>query len=346
MNERESALLLKYAGFPEKEIHKGWEQGFSFRSMWENRKEFFSRIPLHCEMDEEKIFRQLEKKKISFLIPGEEGYPEPLKHLNPIPFVIFYQGTLPANWEKALGVVGTRRPSGYGRSVARNFAQKLASCDILIVSGLARGIDAEAHLGALDANKPTVAVLGCGIDVVYPSEHRFLYQKIQQQGCLLSTFLPGASPEFYHFPERNRILAGLCRGVLLVEAPMKSGALITARWAADLGKDVFAIPGRIDSPTSQGCLYFIQNGASLVRHPNDILSAWNLPSLTEELPQEISPEEEKVLQVMGNDPIHLEEISEKLGIPTGATISLLTILEMKGMVQRQPGGFFLRLQWH
>ncbi|MFN4182087.1 MAG: hypothetical protein ACK4G3_02600, partial [bacterium] len=103
---------------------------------------------------------------------------------------------------------------------------------------------------------------------------------------------------------------------------------------------------RIDSPTSQGCLYLIQNGAFLVRHPNDILSAWNLPSLAEEPPSEISPEEEKILRVMGNDPIHLEEISEKLGIPTGATISLLTILEMKGMVQRQPGGFFLRLQWH
>ncbi len=236
MNEAAAAVLLKYSGFSEKEVQALWERKMSFTEMWRKKEQVFSRTPLGGISGEGKILKELEKKGISYICPADEKYPEPLRQLNPIPVVLFYQGNLPENWERALGMVGTRRPSGYGRTVARNFARRLSEAGLLIVSGLARGIDAEVHLGALDAKQPTVGILGCGLDVVYPSEHKFLYEKIRENGCLLSTFLPGAQPEYYHFPERNRILAGLCRGICVIEAPMKSGAMITAKWAAVLGE--------------------------------------------------------------------------------------------------------------
>ena len=215
------------------------------------------------------------RKNIGILTLDDPQYPARLRNICEPPILLFYKGILP-DFEAmpAIGVVGTRKATGYGLGVARDFGKQLSVCGGLVVSGGAAGIDSAALRGALDAEGQTVAVLGCGVDVVYPRNNRKLFMDIQERGCLLSEYLPGTEPKPWQFPERNRIISGLSNGVLVIEAPAKSGALITAKDALEQGRDVYAVPANIDLPTCEGSNALLGEGAAAVFTGWDILKVY------------------------------------------------------------------------
>lgn len=215
------------------------------------------------------------RKDIGILTMTDAAYPNPLRNIPEPPLVLFYKGLLPDLEQKpAIGVVGTRKATGYGLGVARSFGKQLCRCGAVVVSGGAAGIDTMALQGALDAAGQTMAVLGCGVDITYPRTNRKLFMQIQEKGCLLSEYLPGTEPKPWNFPERNRIISGLSNGVLVIEAPQKSGALITARDALEQGRDVYAVPANIDMPTCAGSNALLADGATAVFSGWDILKVY------------------------------------------------------------------------
>ena len=220
--------------------------------------------------------RQVEKqcadKQIKILTYWDSEYPDRLRNIHNPPLLLYYKGILPDfDVQPVIGVVGTRKATAYGKNNALDMSREMAACGALVVSGGAAGIDTEALKGAMDADMPVVAVLGCGVDVVFPASNRALFQKIQEKGCLISEYPPGTRPQPWQFPERNRIISGLSDGVLVVEAPAKSGALITAREAMEQGRDVFAVPGNIHMSTCIGSNSLLQEGAMAVFSGWDIL---------------------------------------------------------------------------
>lgn len=230
----------------------------------------------------QKILNQCTDLKLNVLTFQDAAYPGRLKNIPDPPMVLYYKGQLPDfDSQPAIGVVGTRRASPYGLTVAKRMGYQIASCGGIVVSGMAYGIDAMAMKGALTAGKTVVGVLGCGADVVYPPGNKALFADTEQYGCILSEFVPGTEPLSWNFPRRNRIISGLSCGVLVVEAPEKSGALITARKAADQGRDVFVVPSNIDVPTGQGSNALLRDGAIPVSSGWDILSeyAYQFPVL-------------------------------------------------------------------
>ena len=223
----------------------------------------------------EAILKCCAEKGIGILPLGDEHYPNRLRNTYDPPLVLYFMGTLP-DWEAipVIGVVGTRKATAYGMNTALRFGRQIAQCGALVVSGGASGIDTMAMQGALDADKPVVGVLGCGVDVVYPKTNKQLFSQVIRSGCLISEYPPKTQPKPWHFPERNRIISGISNGLLVVEAPEKSGALITARLAADQGRDVFVVPGNIDVPTFVGSNRLLRDGAIAVSHGWDILSEY------------------------------------------------------------------------
>lgn len=219
----------------------------------------------------EKILRICTRKDIGILPYGDENYPRRLRNIPDPPVVLYYRGKLP-DWEyqPVISVVGTRKATPYGITTTKTLSRQIAACGGLVVSGGAYGIDSAAMNGALDVGCKTVGVLGCGVDVAYPRSNRELFAKVIKNGCLLSEYEPGSKPEPWHFPQRNRILSGMADGVLVIEAPEKSGALITAKYALDQGRDVFAVPGNIDAPTCAGSNALLQDGAATA------LSGWDV----------------------------------------------------------------------
>lgn len=219
-----------------------------------------------------KIVKQCEDLHIHILTYGDTAFPDRLRCIHNPPLVLYYKGVLPEfDAQPVIGVVGTRKASAYGKTNALDMSAEMAACGALVISGGAAGIDTEALKGAMDADAPVVAVLGCGVDVVFPASNRTLFQKITQEGCLLSEYPPGTTPLPWQFPERNRIISGLSNGVLVVEAPAKSGALITARDAMEQGRDVFVVPGNINNSTCAGSNALLQEGASAVFCGWDVL---------------------------------------------------------------------------
>lgn len=219
-----------------------------------------------------RIVKQCEDLHIHILTYRDTAFPDRLRSIHNPPLVLYYKGVLPEfEVQPVIGVVGTRKASAYGKTNALDMSAEMAACGALVVSGGAAGIDTEALKGAMDADAPVVAVLGCGVDVVFPASNRTLFQKIAQEGCLLSEYPPGTAPLPWQFPERNRIISGLSNGVLVVEAPAKSGALITARDAMEQGRDVFAVPGNINISTCAGSNALLQEGASAVFCGWDVL---------------------------------------------------------------------------
>ena len=272
----------------------------------------------------------------------EADYPSVLKELPDAPPLLYVHGSLTTADDWAVAIVGTRKASTYGRDTAYQLAGDLANAGITVVSGLALGIDAAAHRGALDAGGRTIAVLPCGIDIVYPPEHRKLAREIASHGALLTEFPPGTPPEARNFPPRNRIISGLSLGVIVVEAPLKSGALLTADMAAEQGREVFAIPGKTTAATSQGTNRLIQDGAKLVVSIDDVLEELNLTrgtAQTRDEVQTIIPENEEerlILQYLSDEPMHIDELCRESGLPIARLSSMLTLMELKGMV-RQTG---------
>ncbi len=348
----------------------------------------------------EKILRQCTDKDIHILTYRDAAYPDRLRNIPDPPMVLYYRGNLPdIDGLPAIAVVGTRRASAYGLGIAKRMGAQIASCGGTVVSGLAYGIDGMAMSSAISAGGTAVGVLGCGVDVVYPASNRSLFADTQANGCLISEFPPGTPPAKWNFPKRNRIISGLCCGVLVVEAPEKSGALITARQAADQGRDVFVVPGNIDVDTCAGSNALLRDGAIAVSCGWDVLSEYvsmfpgkirqdERPSHLAVYPDEIrrsaaenrrqakvaqktklpehrkvpkedkinvdnggespysdlnkkllslTPEEKAIVDALGNEPSLVDDVIDRCGLGTGSVLAALTLLEVKGVIQRLPG---------
>jgi DNA processing protein len=281
----------------------------------------------------------------------DPDYPESLRPYDDAPLVLYKKGSLADTDRYAVAIVGSRLMSEYGRKAADLMARGLAEKGITVVSGLARGIDTAAHRGALAAGGRTIAVLGCGIDRPYPPENRALFSEIAANGCLISEFPVGTPPVRENFPRRNRIISGLALGVLIVEAAQGSGSLITADYALDQNKDVFAIPGPISSANAKGTNQLIQKGAKLVGRVEDILEelAPKLRGMLREsgsspaapgLKLEITQEEHAICTVLGDDPKHVDLIARETGVPPSRLSAILLSLEIKGVIRQHDGKRF------
>lgn len=278
---------------------------------------------------------------------GGAQWPEEFEHLQQPPDRVWVRGAIPPR-QPAVAVVGSRRATAAGLDIARCIGRELGAAGVQVISGLARGIDAGAHWGALDSGGSTVAVLGCGVDVDYPAQHGRLRKAIAETGCLLTEEPPGTPPLKHHFPKRNRLIAALGRAVVVVEATPQSGALSTARWAADLGREVLAVPGSIRSPQSEGTNLLIRDGARPYLGFADLLDA--VPELLPPTPagalqnaptgaaSRLAPELAEILTRMGTTPVLPDELAATLGLPAAVLVSRLGSLELEGAILSLPGG--------
>ena len=324
----------------------------------------------------EKILADCHQMDFDIMTIQDAGYPNRLRNIYDPPCLLYVRGRLPAfDDEAAVAVVGTRDCTPYGVSCAEKLGFGLAAGGALVVSGLARGIDSAALRGALRGGGTVTAVLGNGLDVVYPRENRYLYEDIAASGALLSEYPPGTPPEGRHFPVRNRIMSGLSLATLVVEAPERSGALITAGTALEQGRDVFAVPGPIDAPASVGCNRLIRDGAGLVTDAWDILAAY-APRFPEKLhregareepavlgyqarqrtePKEVPPslslsnndlsltdDQIRLLRTLTEEPMLVDDLIEETEIPTRRVLSALTVLEIEHLVTQHPGKRYTR----
>ncbi|MCZ2289687.1 MAG: DNA-processing protein DprA [Anaerolineales bacterium] len=300
-----------------------------------------SAVNLRAKVDLEKIWNQIEKQGISVLTWDDELYPPRLKEIEQPPPVLYARGDITLDDHYAVAIVGTRRVTPYGRQIAEDLAAFLAGQGITVVSGLARGVDAVAHSAALKAGGRTIAVLGSGVDKIYPPEHLQIAEKMMKQGAVVSDYAVGTPPESANFPPRNRIIAGLSMATVVVEAGETSGALITAEFAAEQGREVFAVPGSILAPQSKGANKLIQQGAHPLLSPQDLTQALNLTrtgdfkAARKAIPADAL--EAQLLAALGAEPVHVDEIRNATGLPIEKVSATLTLMELKGMV-RQVGG--------
>jgi DNA processing protein len=279
---------------------------------------------------------RLLRLRVGVLRLVDAEYPRLLREISQPPPLLYIRGQLTTEDEWALAVVGTRRVSAYGRQVTERLAGELAAQRITVISGLARGIDTFAHAAALEAGGRTIAVLGCGPDLVYPPDNAKLAARILEQGALVTEFPPGTQPEAANFPVRNQLISGLSLGVLVTEAPEQSGALITTRFAAEQGRDVFAVPGNITNRGSIGANRLIQDGAKLVLTTDDILTELNLHMVPQQMElREVLPEndlEAQLLALLGatGDPQHIDDLCRASSLPVAQVSGALVMMELKG----------------
>ena len=310
----------------------------------------FSRMrEAHPQAFLEKYIERMEQKKIAFTYPGDARYPRLLKEIPDPPGVLYYIGRIDPDPELSIAVVGSRHPTKYGIEVAKRFGYDLAQAGALVVSGMAEGIDACAARGALDVQSavcPTLAVLGCGVDVVYPQANEKLYEEIIARGAVVSEFLPGTRVERYHFPIRNRVMSGLAHGTVVVEAAERSGTSITAGYAHDQGREVFAVPGRIGDEMSAGPNGMIARGeAKPVFSTDDILSEFSClhaPAQTRAevnvvLLSSLGEEQRAICRLLKSGEMSFDELCDSLAIPIGAMNAYLTELQFSGILAALPG---------
>ena len=298
-------------------------------------------LKFRSEASLEQVWENILAQGIAVLTWEDEAYPRRLKEIDQPPPVLYLRGQLLPQDEWAVAIVGTRRMTAYGRQVAEDVAGVLGRNGVTVVSGLARGIDSLAHQAALKAGGRTLAVLGSGVDRLYPPENRRLADEIKASGAILSDYAPGTPPDSANFPPRNRIISGLSLAVVVVEAGETSGALITATFAAEQGCEVFAVPGSILAPQSKGTNRLIRDGAHPLLDPQEVLEVLNLTAVTEHqaaraaLPSD--PTELKLYQLLGPEPVHIDEILSKTDLPIETVSATLALMELKGMA-RQVGG--------
>lgn len=295
----------------------------------------------------------LQREQVHLLTLGDPRYPALLAAVSPPPPLLYVRGDPASLSLPQIAIVGSRNPSPGGRANANDFARHLAAMGFAITSGLALGIDSAAHAGALAAEGRTIAVMGTGMDTIYPRRHSALAQQIVEQGgALVTEFSLGAAPQAANFPRRNRIISGLSMAVLVVEAAVKSGSLITARYALQQGREVFAVPGSIHNPQSRGCHQLLREGAVLVEQVADMKEAlqgmlafkWEeaasqSPSSNAEPASDLDAEEEKVIDALGYDPVSFDLLVERTGVAAGRLLSILTRLELKGWLQQGVDGY-------
>jgi DNA processing protein len=323
------------------------------RSMGRLREDVARRIRRRIfSTDPERELHRVEQLGARILTFRDAAYPVALRQIRTPPMVLYVKGRhLPVHQDQ-VAVVGSRSPTPYGVKTAGNLATGLGCSGIGVVSGMARGIDAAAHWGALDTDGGTVAVLGTGIDRVYPRSNRKLFERIVERGAVVTEFPLGTPPEGRNFPIRNRIISGLSQGVVVVEAAQRSGSLITASLALDQGRDVLAVPGSVRSFKSRGCHFLLKQGAALAESAEDIVETLGLrPCITASASDSegarpsrvaLDPEEARVTALLGDDPVHIDHIVREARIAPSRVLGILTKMELKGLVEQLPGKFFVR----
>lgn len=309
------------------------------------------------KFDVAKEIEKAGKKGIKILTLSDESYPSNLKEIYDPPYVLYVKGEFIPSDINAVAIVGSRGASHYGLSCAQSFSSRLSQWGITIVSGMARGIDTASHRAALDAGGRTIAVLGSGLNNIYPPENEGLFAEISKKGAVISQFALNTPPLPKNFPIRNRIISGLAKGVLVVEASQKSGALITARYALEQGREVFAIPGKLSSETSTGANDLIKQGAKMVTEPQEILEelrynlslskeAGSRQETTKEKVQSLmrlNQKESLVVNILSDEPKYIDSISEETGLSISDIMCLLVQLELKGAVKQLPGKTFVKV---
>ena len=306
------------------------------------------------QLNPQQFLEQHSVKNPCFWTPADADYPRLLLEIPTPPPVLYYRGLVQPQENHGIkpmvSIVGTREPTDYGKRWTQKISVALAKHGFTVVSGMAAGIDTEAHSGCLAVGGRTIAVLGTGVDLIYPPRNRNLYEQIQQQGLVVSEYPAGTQPNRVHFPQRNRIIAGLCRAVLVMEAPSKSGALITAYQANEFCRDVYVLPGRLDDQQSIGCLGLLHRGAHVILNEGHLLemlgaipeldSAVQLPLFAPEQPTpvpQLEPELAKVLQALASEPTSFDLIVQQAGLAAGSVSSALLQLELMGLVSQLPG---------
>ena len=303
----------------------------------------------------QKTLDAAEQLGVSVLLPDEPEYPMLLRHIPDPPPVLFALGNRTLLSRPAAAVVGSRDHSSYGASVCRQVAGEAARTGVVIVSGMARGLDAVAHAAALDAGGTTIGVLGNGHGVIYPAANRRLYERVSAEGLLLSEFAPGERPHAGSFPRRNRLISGLSRVTVVIEAAVGSGALITAGTALDQGREVMAVPGNITSPVSEGTNRLIRDGATPLLEAGDLLQHFPelgspsakgnaAPSNQPALPETLSAAERELAELIGGQPLHPDQLATQCGRPIGDVLGILCGLEIAGVVEQGPGRVFRRVE--
>ncbi len=309
-----------------------------------------SAVKGRSRLDPERVLQEHEQKNPCFWTPADPDYPRLLLEIPDPPPVLYFRGQVNPQENQgvlpAIAIVGTRDPSDYGRRWTRRLSAALAQAGFTIVSGLAEGVDTEAHASCLSVGGRTWAVLGTGVDMVYPWSNRRLAEKMGEKGLLISEYPDGTPPDRANFPRRNRIIAGLSRVTLVLEAPTKSGALITARLANDYNRDVYVLPGSLDNTRSQGCLRLLSNGAHVILGENHLLEAVGaLPRLDlvrsvamdESQSLKLEPELEQVLKAITSEPVTFDAIVQQVSLTTGGVLAALSQLEILGLVSQLPG---------
>ncbi len=342
--------LLDYFGKPENILKAPCEELMGVSGIG---KEIARKVTSLKEKDIDEEFDLVRKYNLKIITLDDAEYPENLRHIPDPPIVLYVKGALEAEDKFSIGIVGSRRASFYGLSCAEKFAGDLANCGMTIVSGLARGIDTSSHRGALKAGGRTIAVIGSGFKHLYPAENKELAEEISRSGAVISEFPMDAKPLPQNFPCRNRIISGLSLGVLVVEAARNSGALITADCALEQGRDVFALPGKIDSGNSFGTNGLIKQGAKLVSCAEDIIEEFSMPIITNPNKREIkdaileskvclSGNESLLYNLISEQPVLLDEIIEKSGFAIPEISGILLNLQLRRLIRQIPGKQFVR----
>ncbi|MBQ0038755.1 MAG: DNA-processing protein DprA [Clostridiales bacterium] len=378
LQNRSKLLLLEHFSSPEAIYYAEPEE---YRLVQELKSQQAALLQEKSLARAEKILEDCAKKELFIVTQADAAYPARLRNIFEPPILLYGRGKMPLfDEEAAIAMVGTRKCTPYGKRAAEQLGYELASQGALVVSGMARGIDSAAHRGALRAGGFAAAVLGGGVDVIYPPDNRRLYEDIAASGVLLSEYPPGTEPLRHHFPARNRIISGLCLATVVVEAPEKSGALITAATALDQGREIFAVPGPIDAPSSRGCNQLIRDGAGLVGESWDILGEYqsryphklkNREVIVPPLPEDSKAAKEPVtpaaavpslpvldlkrnregltddqiciVKILTTDqPLLIDEVAEITGIPMRRVLSALTVMEIDGFARQEGAGCFVR----
>jgi DNA processing protein len=330
--------LLDYFG----DLQTAWQaSAHDLQQAGLDRRSVANLLQARQAVDLESEVGQVQRWGAHVLTWDSPDYPPNLRQIYNPPPVLYVRGRIETRDEWAVAIVGTRRASVYGKEAARMLGGEMARAGVTVVSGMARGIDTVAHRSCLDAGGRTIAVLGCGIDIAYPRENARLAQEIAERGAIVSEYALGTQPEASNFPPRNRIISGLSLGTVVVEAGLGSGALITADFAAEQGRDVFSVPGNIFARASGGTNQLIQQGAKLVMNAAQVLEELNLSMVSEQAQaRALIPENEtetQLLERLSADPLHVDELGRAVGLPIAQVSSALALMELKGMVRQVSG---------
>ena len=351
--EQRALLWLSSAEISADRVQRLIAERGSARALWEETSAEISHNGiaaqtlqrLHSEIAMDAAIDRMERAGANAIFQGDSRYPPLLQCIDDPPYVLYCMGELPIL--PSVGVVGTRFPSGYGRDMARSIAYGLAKAGVCVVSGLARGIDGCAHEGTLDAQGRTIAVLGSGVNVPYPTENAALYRSIlERDGAIISEFPMDASPQSYHFPLRNRIISGLCSAIVFVEGKVKSGGMLTVGTALQQGREVFAVPGRVGQQLSEGPHTIIREGARLVTSAADILedlgmkACEDLTQPSETIDEPVSDAQRQILSALGKEALGLDGLCEATGLSPDSLMSELSVLEIMGQIRRESGNLF------